>query len=392
MALKYGSRHQGRGIPRLFLGLLIAFTVDAMEAVGETQGASELRTIQFPEDHSLGWVLVQSQSILDGYIVKLPWIHGSWQQYSEALGTVEVPKDAIVKLQLAIGAGHLPEEFASLQADEFAALGMMYGNRGYARGGLVLANATKLTGLKAIEFVDPAMTLEDVERLKSFPNLEALHVISPGRSPEVTAALGQLTSLRTLAIQGELDPDSLSSLAEMPNLTAFYMSPRNPAAGVFEALARLPHLEHLAMHCSEINASHLKHIVDFPALRALTFNNAILVADEIRLLAKHPGIESLLIVHWLDDAGLEAVGEMPALRQLGLLGDSVGGSAHTFSAVGLKHLSECKTLETLYIGYGTVDDEGAIALAQMPRLKRWRIGGTSDDRAGTRSLAEKRVH
>lgn len=365
------------------VGFMVLFALAgpaaAREASAPVQGGERdgMRVLRFPETHSVGWVYVHDKdSPFPLYNTPFPWFRWNWRELGRARGEVEVPEGTLVRLIVSPLEDVAKEDFAGLNADDIDYLSMMLGdNNAYPPGTLVLRSASGLCGLKALSFVDTKLDAGAIQSLaRCFPELEALALRVPGLTLDKASQVSKLRQLHALQISGDVSAQQLKQFAGMPHLRAFFMSPYELHPETASALALFPVLEHLELHCSEIGAEALEPIAGLPALRRLHFHNAELDAEELRVLARHPALEELDIVHWLDDAGMEAVSGFPALKRLELSGEFTGGAAYSFTHVGLKHLTACKTLESLRILYGRTDDEGVIHLARMPNLRHVWLG------------------
>lgn len=207
--------------------------------------------------------------------------------------------------------------------------------------------------------LDGAATDDDVTRLSSLPQIEAIGLSGDMLTAQALRCVAQWKQLRELRIyrSPKVTDEELACLESHPTLDQVGMvSVRLTDAGL-DHLAKIPHLSRLNLARSQITD-----------------------AGVARLVEQQPDLEALLLSECkLTDRSLESAGQCASLRFLHATGWNI-------SDAGLSHLRGCARLKALNLDQTPITDAGLVHLAELKSLEDLRLSGTKVSEAGVAKL------
>jgi hypothetical protein len=212
-----------------------------------------------------------------------------------------------------------------------------------ARG---VAHLRRMTSLQELNLHGAIATDEVLAEIAAIPRLRWLHCQDPVSGDDGFIALGQCTTLESLASR-----------------VCRRMTDRG-----FAAIARLPRLQRLGLGGPRISDDAMAHLADAPALEDL---GPIMFGDAaFEHIAKIPRLEKLTNMYnrSTGDAATRYLRSHPTLVDYGAFGTQVTDES-------LRILASLPRLETVeFTNCDFITDEGMRALATLPRLRKVSTG------------------
>ena len=306
------------------------------------------RVISFPEDRSMGKLFVRDA----GSDRRHGWYNG-WQELGEARGGVPIAVGKEVKLEISEQAAADLSALAKLRADDLQMLS--FGWKAVKVG--PLEPIGNLKGLKALNIQSARFESEDFKHLTGLAQLEVLrfgdHKLTDGSMRYV----GQLTSLRSLALWGTgICDKGPGHLKDLTNLTF------------------------LALNGCEITDEGLEHLSNMTALEGLQLRRTKITDKGLRELQ---GFDRLTHVelgsNGITDKGLRQIENLTSLENIWL-------DSNPITDKGLSYLAGMKNLKELYAARTEITDAGLANLKGMKDFNHLLIDGIGDE--GVRHLSE----
>lgn len=149
---------------------------------------------------------------------------------------------------------------------------------------------------------------------------------------------------------------------------------------VIEKLAGLKALESLDLSaCKGLSTEALKAVAGLPRLRDLSMDTKEMPEGGLSLLSKCAGLETLGIYGGkLDDPGLKAIAELPALRHLTLWGMGSVTDAGLGALSRLTHLEKLTAAwskQLTGVGFESLKDLGAFKELKVTGFDQWSVDG-----------------
>ncbi|HOV33982.1 MAG TPA: hypothetical protein PLX23_11550, partial [Candidatus Hydrogenedens sp.] len=164
------------------------------------------RTIKFPGDKSLGKILTHT------------WgepIQADWKPFSEAKGTVTIPKNTEIKLQMDIESAKEMQWLLNLNPNDIQALGLV----GYKVDDEMIGYISHLTGLKSLQLVQTRVSDVGFLKLKNLRNLREIKLYSVNITDRGFEVFDSFPQLEELWIQqAKITNASIGRLKNMKNL------------------------------------------------------------------------------------------------------------------------------------------------------------------------------
>lgn len=235
------------------------------------------RILAFHGARSVGTVSVRAAGSDD---------NAKWSVVGEALGDVQVPHGAEVKLEIA-GAPDL-SALAALPPD--AVTEISFG--GAPIGEEQLKNIAGMTGLVGVNLNGSQITDAGLEPLRSLANLRKLGLGDTNITDAGVAKLTGLQNLERLWLSNTLITDEgLRSIAELKNLKRLILfGTKITDAGLVEA-AKLPKLERLGLFQTKITDAGLEHLSGAQTLtEVMAVGTGVTEQGKANLRAKLPNV------------------------------------------------------------------------------------------------------
>lgn len=296
------------------------------QSVGAQQNSFQAeRTIKFPADRSLGILYAApTESLADD---SFNWLSDQFRKLGFAQGSVTIPPNSIVRLDVAIAACRDLGPLADIPADSIQAL---YFNIGSDPTGQFKPIGS-LTGLQALVFRSCPITDDGILELKSLKNLELLRCSVNGYEKK-----GFGITNRGLKVIANFNRLKYLDLRANPVT--------DEGLGVLEACDSL---ETLSLDGTQVTGKGLANLLMLPNLTTVSFG------------AYQNGAP-------VDDEGMEVLGQMAQLKSLSLNGTKV-------TDAGMKFLRGLRNLENLSLDFTEVSDIGLQHLAGLEKLKTIRF-------------------
>lgn len=242
-----------------------------------------------------------------------------------------------------------------------------------------------LAGLRTLERLNLSINTLTGEGLKSLKGLDRLDTLDLNGSYHLDdrgmAALGELTSLRRLLLEGSKFTDGgTAALGKLVRLERLYLSNTQLTSAGMGFLANLKELRTLALPSTNRMTEHaLVYLQGHDKLENLVTN--ISIGDEgLKALAKLP----LKRLPNLDPARISDVG-FAAIPRAELIEKFEFAKSRVTDA-GLAHLKEVPGVRVLNLQQSKITDQGMAALAGLPDLAELDLTSTTVGDAGLARL------
>lgn len=300
----------------------------------QTSPSLDAQTIQFPSDRSLGILYVAP--IAASRNVKFNWLSPEFEKLGFAQGSVSLPTDSIVRLDVATGACDDLSPLAKLPPDSIQILFFNIGSDPTGQ----FKHIGSLTGLKTLIFRSCPLKDDGILELKGLKNLEYLRCSVNGYEKKGFGITN--TGLKVIANFNKLKYLDLRS---------------NPVTdeglGILEACDSL---ETLSLDGTQVTGEGLANLLMLPNLKTVSFG------------AYENGAP-------VDDEGMKVLGQLRQLTNLSLSGTKV-------TDAGMRHISGLKNLESLSLSFTDISENGLAYLAGMDKLKNLNFQKLGEDGLG----------
>ncbi len=382
------------------LAAVVLPTVAGFELVlagSSAVAADGTRTIEFPEDYSVGWLFFtcdepQWQSRIGGihYPASLTDVlngprRWNWGGHTEAQRTVTIPAGAKVKLLLDRDAGIRNMAWISrIGPDDLHTLETHQPQFGDAQ----LAQLARLTGLEELRLRNVPVSDQGLRGLEAMTALKVLWLEDAKLSNAGLKRVGQLKSLEALAIVGgSWDDAGLANLAHLSSLREFYYSPRQVRGPGLEHIARLPSLRYVYSSGPEFTDQHLAAWSRAKSLNGLHIALAKITDEGLTHIENLTELEYLTLSYsGTTGAGMVHLKPLTKLKQLHLNMPAQRGGASLLTVGGLAHLTGLQSLERLDLPPQGMTNAHCEQVSRLKNLKFLRIGESSDSPIGDAGL------
>lgn len=252
--------------------------------------------------------------------------------------------------------------------------------------------------------------------LQDLPDLRALSLNGPNRTPEDYALLGQLTQLETLwlnqetpytaeqiaalpsglvelSLDGLVTTESLAELPQLEDLRSFKLVcringttvgdreqtqwPKDDAAN---ALAAAQHLESLTLYHTHFTDDGYATLCTMKNLRRLKIGSQQITGDALQHAATLPNLKHFGALHWqLTDEHIEHLKDFGDLQTLELVPYYTLGK---LTDASVPVITSFENLETLRAS-GPISDQSLIHFHKLPSLKELDLSRTKVAKYGT---------
>lgn len=382
-ALLDGRIVSARRLTPLSVAGLLVVAIAALAVGGAFQDSSQAdpdrdkvqrqgRVIRFPRDRLPADVYVREPRSWGGLqSAGSRWQRG-WDLLGAASGTVRVPPDKDVRLNVYAGVLDL-RALSALAPDDI----QMIVFRDVASDANMV-HVARLTGLKQLCFyrgLPGEAGCAQISRLKS---LEALMTGSGGSLSDnrlrglVTHLKGPKSFRHLRLLRTQLTDAGLAHLRELDSLESLSFSNDKMTGSGFAHLAKLPALKNLEFWSETIDDTALAHLAKSTSLKRLVPMSPRITDAGMAHLAGLKSLESLnLFGLRIGDAGVRHLSQLTSLKALNLDMTRVTDS-------GMAHLAKLTSLEQLTLPRG-ITDAGLVQLRDLTRMKslsaRFRYAG-----------------
>jgi len=350
------------------------------------------RTVVFPSDLSMGKLYVRNQGwreeiwqealrannfILDGQ--GPPRDRSGWQELGEAKGTVAVPANQELRLQIDRFASEELSPLTALNPNDLQRLDLTY-----LDSDKQLIHLKGLTGLKVLNLqyanlhdvglrhIKELTTLEELDlretyigdtglkHLKQMPNLKVLNLRDTHISDTGLIHLAEHPSLQSLSLPFLIGDTGLTYLAELISLRMLDLNGAKISDAGLAHLAKLTNLSTLNISGTQISDAGLVYLKEFRSLKSLDLSNTYIGDAGLAHLKGLTSLEALnLYVTQITDEGLIHLKGPTNLKTLNLSENSIG-----YSDASLAPLAELTSLRVLGLYNTYISDEALARLKQ----------------------------
>ena len=328
------------------------------------------RVLHFPEDRSLGRIVIQDvdrKRQIKGFVY---WDDGYWNEDTDSLGQAQgdvvIPPGKDVQLTINKNAIGDLSPLLELKPDDIYKLSLRF----LPAGNDCMSHIAHLTGLNELDLYGTRIATTGLEHLTELESLETLTL--PGYVTDRNLALvGQMTSLKALhLVESRVTDEGMAHLSALTSLEELSLAGKRMNGSGFVHLERLPCLHYLMLNGNNFSGLGFASLRKIPSLKTLCCYDAAVSDSALRGLAGHPALENLAVLRGrLTDRGLAHLKTMPLLKKLDIYKES------KVTDDGMVHLAAIDTLE--YLDLPDLTDKGIAAIANLGNLKHLNIYGGS---------------
>lgn len=330
----------------------------AVASASDTPTSDSTTVLRFPQDRSLGVVLVRDRHFGEGEAASVDRIVMGWERFSEAKGIVRIPSDKEVGLLISgkEGASDL-SPLMGFPPDTISYLNLRYTDVNDRQ----MKYVGHLTGVRALDLTRTQVTDAGLKHVQELRLLEWLCLAQTEITDQGLAHLSSSTLMRKLILDGtDVTDGGMAYLQAMVNLRELRLNGTRVADRGLEHLGNLPSLEYLALP-KEITDEGLKYVSAIASLRQLHFD---------------PSLETKVT-----DAGLVHLKRLKNLETLNIIDRFITDE-------GLVHVAQIKTLTDLWIQLCPVTDAGLATISSLPALRHVHLSGIEMTADGLRYLSK----
>lgn len=411
-------------------GLLIALISGIAFTAQSTNIEAGERILHFPADRSIGMVKIKD-SHLSRQIMSFAfwleaddWWNRDWEYLAEAQGDVKIPAGKLAALYVNKSGWEDLSPLSALRPDDLHMLSFSNNDVQRPRD-KCMPHVAHLTGLKVLnlwftdigtEGMSHITKLQELEYLRlpdrmtnrglayaaELKNLKGLYFQKNTVTDAGLSLLKNMQSLEELMLGGErISDEGLAHLADLKRLTYLWISSNISDAGLAHLrkveslkilnltrlaitdkglahLGSLPHLENLCLYGTNITDAGLVHLKKLP-LKKLELRGTQVTAAGFASLADMPSLEYLDLPREIaTDEGLRHLGRLTNLKHLRLPTVHYVNPAmdkRLYTDAGLAHLTNLRSLESLFVGGLGVTDAGMEHVAKLTNLRKLNLFG-----------------
>ena len=276
-----------------------------------------------------------------------------------------------------------------------------------------LAHLEGMTELQTLELNDAEFTNKGMQHVAQLKNLTRLELPRRLHNGDLRYLAG-LTKLTWLRIDGDHVGDAgLAHIAGLVNLQ-FLSLPENVTGAGLKHLDNLTRLKELQYDGDKVPFSQaMSWLIDRQgrsvneALSVLVYRDPSESGSEwkslsldfrpradresLKYLVELPALEGLVLGEDTTDAWLESLVQIKRLNYFQVLGDRGGEHPVRFSAVGMKHLAECRNIEHLEFYDCDLGAAALVEISTLPKLKHLRLSECKLAPGNTAALSKMKV-
>lgn len=411
-------------------GLLIALVSGIAFTAQSTNIEAGERILHFPADRSIGMVKIKDSDQIrqvmsfEFWVAAGDWWNGDWEYLADARGDVKIPAGKLAALYVNKSGWEDLSPLSALRPDDLYMLSFNTSDVQRPRD-KCMPHVAHLTGLKVLnlwftdigtEGMSHITELQELEYLRlpdrttnrglayaaELKNLKGLYFQKNTVTDAGLSLLKNMQSLEELMLGGErISDEGLAHLADLKRLTYLWISGNISDAGLAHLrkveslkilnltrlaitdkglahLGSLPHLENLCLYGTNITDAGLVHLQELP-LKKLELGGTQVTAAGFASLADMPSLEYLDLPREIaTDEGLRHLGRLTNLKHLRLPTVHYVNPAmdkRLYTDAGLAHLTNLRSLESLFVGGLGVTDAGMEHVAKLTNLRKLNLFG-----------------
>ncbi|MHC4395685.1 MAG: leucine-rich repeat domain-containing protein [Planctomycetota bacterium] len=355
----------------VFVFVLLVCPGRAEEAKTEGVEGGGTRVVHFPEDRSLGALMIRSAETSDT-LTHWWWGHFTeWEYLCEARGNVTVPAGKPLGLIVSSSGRKDLSPLANLRPDDLDMLAIECERRDAEKpGDECMQYLSHLTGLKMLVLQYPDFSNESLKSLKGLKSLTKLSLISEQLDDSGMAHIAKLKSLEGLRFYSKkVTNTGLSHISKLARLEELFL----PQASELDGdglihITKLPKLRYLVLSDKNFTDVGLLHLQKYPSLKELDFLWPPISETWVTNLSKLTKLERLYINGPITDEDLSQLKSMRSLKELRLQRGTSGRGVF-ITDTGLADLKHIKSLESIELYYARCTDEGLAHLCELEKLR-----------------------
>lgn len=337
----------------------------------QAQSPREERVIRFPEDRSLGNLLIQDEGVKRQIQSSFFGTENGteWKSFGQAKGDVTIPAGMQLALIVSQSGKRDLSPLSELDPNDLYKLAIYRPPPPAPKpNDRIMPHIAHLTGLRILHIDDTVISTKGIKYLRGLKSLEQLS-LSMKLTDEELAEIAQIQSLKGLYLG--LSRITNAGLAHLANLSLEELTlgqGRMTNAGLAH-LAKLPRLRCLMLSGKNFTDAGMVHLKNIPSLRILDAGHLPHLTDAALVhLAQIKTLENLSL-HWVEaitDEGIVCLKQLPSLRKLDIKNSKVTDE-------GLYHLCQIESLEYLDLPDKGISDKGLAYLGELKNLRHLRI-------------------
>lgn len=358
---------------------VVAFSaVHASNACAEE--SSGRRVLRFPADRAVGTLLW-----------RMPGDSGAWKPIGKTRGSVRVPAEAVVRLDVAQAASNDLAWLGDLPPDDIQELNL----HGTDVSDEALHHVTRLTGLRSIDLRSTRISDAGLEGFDALVNLEEVWLDAIGVNREGFGVgdgamrwLGRLPKLRTINLRyAKVTDAGLAELVHCGSLTELVLAGTQVSDAGLPHLMKLPRLDtlFLGFHShgdgANITDEGLKTVGKLVNLRLLDLSGTKISGEGLAHLKDLKNLKTLHLESTdVSEADLTYLEPFKSLEWLSLHDEG------RITDVAAEHLARLKSLRHLDVHFN-ITDKGVASLASLPHLEMFTLNGDGITDASAECIA-----
>ncbi len=245
-----------------------------------------------------------------------------------------------------------------------------------------------------INFSKATLDRDALEKLHNLQGIQMLALSNVKLADEHSNAIGRLPGLKQIILRGAtLTEPLMLNLRRAEKLEFLDLRSSNATDDLIKPLAGHPALERITLEDTQVTSKVAGYLVSMPRFKRIKLNGPRFNNDVVAEIAKAaPGsaLEEIdLSTTLIDDKGVAGMASWAHLKSLMAL-DLSGTKIADLDVKTFKVLEE--RIETLYVSYTALSDNGLKALSQLNKLDTLNVSYTKITSKGISYLKDPRFH
>lgn len=226
-------------------------------------------------------------------------------------------------------------------------------------------------------------TVEDLQHLFRFPELESFNVSHTNLGDEVMDLIPRFPNVKKLRLgYSKITGAGLAQLKKTTSVDYLSLEGLKIGNDAGAVVASMTGLKHLGFDYTEMNDGALVHVKNLKKLETLWLNGLEIKGPGLKHLEGLPNLNKLIFAKSsFGDEGMPHLGKLTQVRQLGLDDTEV-------TDAGMVHLKGMTSLEKLWLNRAEVSDAAISDLGKLKSLEMLYVGDTKITAAGVKKLQE----
>lgn len=367
---------------RTFVKPCLAWFALFSVSIGVNDIRAAERTLRFPPDAAIGVVYARAAepSRENG------WLYGEeWKRLGEARGSVSIPADSEVRLDVGTAAALDLSCLATLNPDDLYGLNLRNTNVNDDS----LAHVGRLTGLRNLDLDGTRITDVGTRHLRPLNRLIEIRMdgfgateagFGVGDETLRTMAIGRWSELKTVSVsRSKVTDKGVAALALLKSLVSVDIGGTNVSDAGVEHLKRLPLLKTLSLGLynqgCKITDAGMTHVGEITSLEWLDLSGTAVTDEGLKQIRSLTNLKNLSIDNTkITDAGLAHLVAMQNLSHLRAYQQS------NIADEGAEHLSKLKSLKQIH-AHLSLTEKGLRSLKHLPLLENLSLAdaGVTDE-------------